>query len=79
FMANFEKESNEAMKGRIDAHERYIKSLEDMANNPAHSPAQRAHGLKIQCRRGSVVDAYQRRWHCILLLQEPGVPFLRHE
>ena len=47
FMANFEKETEATMKARIDAHKRYIKSLEDMANNPAHSPAQRAIGLKF--------------------------------
>ena len=53
FMANFEKESEEAMKARIEAHERYIKSLEDMANNPAYSPAQKAHGLKFSAEEAA--------------------------
>ena len=53
FMANFEKESEEAMKARTEAHERYIKSLEAMAANPAYSPAQKAHGLKFSAEEAA--------------------------
>ena len=47
FMVNFEKESEATKKARVEVHANYIQNLEDMANNPAYSDAQKATGLKF--------------------------------
>jgi hypothetical protein len=83
FMANFEKETEETMNARIEAHERYIKSLEAMANNPAHTPAQRAHGLKFSAEEAAwltrISEGCTVSFSCRNPVQEPGLPLLRHE
>ena len=47
WMADFEKETEATQKARVEAHAKYIASLESMANDPMNSPAQKARGLKF--------------------------------
>jgi hypothetical protein len=47
FMADFEKENVATQTARLEVHKNYMSALESMANDPAHSEAVRARGLKF--------------------------------